>query len=93
MKGNMSISARVAALLAVFALSAFAGVLAPFEQFDKSSFHEEQRDEQPWLGAQMISLSVKGGTSVWLSNYVNSWYWPKPIPDLDGNVYQMGANQ
>ena len=97
MKGNMSISARVAALLAVFALSAFAGVRAPFEQFDRSSFHQGTRAEQDWMGAQLISLSVKGGTSVWLSNYVCNWigslYDPQPLLDLDGNTFQMGTKQ
>ena len=93
MKAYKSFSMRLALFVAAIALSAFAGVKAPFVQFADGSIHNEQRPEQDWLGAQMISLSVKGGTSVWLSNYVNSWYDPKPIPGLDGNVFQMGANQ
>ena len=74
-------------LLAAVAVTAFAGVKAPFYQYDDSAFYEEQRPEQPWLGAQMISMKVAAGTTVWLSNYVQSWY--AAIPDLHGNVFNM----
>ena len=78
-------------LLAAVAVTAFAGVKAPFYQYDASAFYEEQRPEQPWLGAQMISLKVAAGTTVWLSNYVSNWY--TPIPDLHGNVYNMSEGK
>ena len=93
-KVSKNFSKLIALCAAVFAASAFAGISEKnFFQYNASDFVNEQRAQQPWLGAQMISLSVKGGSSVWLSNYINSWFDPKPIPDLNGTTYQMGANQ
>lgn len=64
-----------------------AGVLAPFRQFGQEDFSSYNRPEQKWIPAQMLSLKVAGGTSVWLSNYVRSWY--EPIADLHGNTFNM----
>ena len=60
----------------------FAGVKSPYLQF--SHFEETNtgdytdyiRQDQSWLAAQMITLNVKANTSVWLTNYVRSWYEP-----------------
>lgn len=93
-KVSKNFSKLIALCAAVFAASAFAGISEKnFFQYDASDFVNEQRAQQPWLGAQMISLSVKGGSSVWLANYINSWYDPKPVYDLNGTTYQMGAGQ
>ena len=47
------------------------------------------RSEQPWSPAQMITLNVPAKMDIWLSNYVSSWYDPKPLLPLDGNSYDM----
>lgn len=83
----------ISSILAATAFSVFAGIVGDFHQYDPSAFVGEQRPEQPWLGAQMISMHVTGGNSVWLANYISSWYYPKPVADLNGNTFQMGANQ
>lgn len=83
----------IPSILAATAFSVFAGIVGDFHQYDPSAFVGEQRPEQPWLGAQMISMHVTGGNSVWLANYISSWYYPKPVADLNGNTFQMGANQ
>ncbi|MBQ4479720.1 MAG: hypothetical protein II943_03685 [Victivallales bacterium] len=93
MKVYQRLSLRLALFVVVFAVSVFAGIVGDYYQYDASSFKGEQHSEQPWLGAQMISMHVTGGNSVWLANYINSWYWPTPVPDLNGTAYQMGAGQ
>ena len=57
------------------------------------SYIETANTEQPWPKAQKIQLTVGGPCDVWVSNYVSSWYWPKPLDPLDGNVFDMGATQ
>ena len=93
MKAYKNFSLRLALVVAVFAVSAFAGIVGDYYQYDASSFIGEQRSEQNWLGGQMISMHVSAGSSVWLANYISSWYWPKPVYDLNGTAYQMGAGQ
>ncbi len=93
MKSYKYFSLRLALFVAVFAVSVFAGIVGDYYQYDASAFVGEQRPEQPWMGAQMISMHVTGGNSVWLANYINSWYNPKPVADLNSNTFQMGANQ
>ena len=78
-------------LLATVVVTAFAGVAAPFYQYADGAFTKGMRDAQPWLGAQMISLEVTAGTTVWLSNYVQSWY--EPIPNLHGKVFDMSEGK
>ena len=77
--------------LVLRASCSFGGVQLPFKQFERSDYHESIRLDQNWMGAQMISLSVKANTGVWLSNYVSSWY--APILDLNGNIYDMRSSQ
>ena len=84
---------KLIALIMVSVFTAFAAIEGDFYQYDASAFTGEQRDAQPWLGAQMISMHVTGGNSVWLASYINSWYWPKPVADLNGSMFQMGAGQ
>ncbi len=80
----------VFSIVALVSMVAFAGVEAPFMQFSKTDYSTKLRPDQNWVqSTQLISLKVSAGTDVWLSNYINSWYWPKPIPGLDGNVYDM----
>jgi hypothetical protein len=50
-----------------------------------------RRSDQDWLAAETIKLSINSEMDLWVSNYVNSWYWPKPIDSLDGNIYDMSA--
>ena len=76
-------------MLILTAVSALAGVVEPFKQFTQADFTDYNRSEQNWQFAAPFTLSVKANTSVWLSNYVSSFYWPKPIPDLHGNVFDM----
>ena len=80
-------------VLAVVAAATFAGVVEPFKQFTQADFTDYDKPSQNWDTAKMFTLSVKGGSDVWLSNYVSSWYYPKPLTDLHGNVYDMGGNQ
>ena len=80
-------------LFSLFAFISFAGVEAPFVQFAPEDYCNPHyfRTDQNWLDAQLITLNVHGGTNVWLSNYVQSFY--EPIPDLNGNVYNMNAGK
>ena len=80
-------------VFAVVATAAFAGVVEPFKQFTQADFKDAAKPGQDWSTANVFTLSVKANTTVWLSNYVSSFYWPKPIPDLDGNVYNMAAGK
>ena len=77
----------VSMMFLIVAASAFAGVLEPFKQFTQADFSDAMKPGQPWASAMVFTLNVKANTSVWLSNYVRSFY--EPIPDLDGNVYNM----
>ena len=77
-------------VLLVFMVAAavtFAGVESPFKQFTQSDYHDYAKPGQPWDSADMITLSVKGNTDVWLSNYVNSWFGG--VPDLHGDQFDM----
>ena len=77
--------------LALVAAVSFAGVVEPFKQFTQADYTDYTKPGQAWWPADMFTLSVSGGSDVWLSNYVRSWY--EPIPDLHGNVYDMGAQK
>ncbi len=79
----------VSMMLILTVASVFAGVEEPFKQFTQADFTDYNRSEQNWPSAAPFTLSVKANTSVWLSNYVSSFYWPKPLPDLHGNVFDM----
>ena len=78
-------------VFAVVATAAFAGVVEPFKQFTQADYHDSVKPGQGWWASNMFTLSVGGGSDVWLSNYVRSWY--EPIADLHGNVFDMGADQ
>lgn len=45
---------------------------------------------QDWIPAQMITLNVKAGTSVYLSMYTRSWY--EDMPNLGDSDYAAGYN-
>lgn len=75
-------------LILFVACLAMAGVEEPFVQFYNYCEPHTLRSDQNWFGAQLISLNVTAGNSLWLTNYVKSWY--EPIADL-GNVYQMSG--
>ena len=77
----------VGILTILVTISVFAGVVEPFKQFTQADFTDTMRTEQPWKPAQLFTLSVKADTTVWLSNYVRSFY--EPIPDLHGNTFNM----
>jgi hypothetical protein len=81
----------VSMMLLMVAVSMLAGVLEPFKQFTQADFTDAAKPGQPWASAQVFTLSVKANTSVWLSNYVRSFY--EPIPDLHGNVYNMAPEK
>lgn len=92
-------------LCVLIGLSAIAGIRevegyssdTPYMQFSHveetnfGNYTDSLRADQNWLGAQMITLSIDSECDVWLSNYVSSWYWPKPLDALDGNVFDMSA--
>ena len=92
-------------MMALAAVTAFAeikqisvyGEGASYYQFthdeptNTGDYHDFTNAAQPWLAAQRIHLTIPSEADVWVSNYVNSWYGE--IPALDGNVYQMGAEQ
>lgn len=94
-------------LCAFLAVAAYAGIksvegyesTAPYLQFthnedaNTGNITDARHPEQNWLGAQTITLKIDSECDVWLSNYVSSWYWPKPLDALDGNVYDMSAGK
>ncbi|MBR5077890.1 MAG: hypothetical protein IKX30_04025 [Victivallales bacterium] len=43
---------------------------------------------QEWIPAQMITLSVQAGSSVYLSNYINTWYGT--VENLGSDTYAAG---
>ncbi len=65
----------------LFAAVAFAGVKSPYTQFVRDDFTVERRADQNWLAANMVSMTVHAGTSVWLTNYISNWYGE--VLDLD----------
>ena len=73
-------------LMAAAAIS-FAGVVSPFKQFTQADYNDYAKPGQNWIPANMITLSVKANTDVWLSNYVNSWFGG--VPDLHGDQFDM----
>lgn len=81
----------VSLMLILAAASALAGVVEPFKQFSQADFKDAMKPGQPWASANVFTLSVKANTSVWLSNYVRSFY--EEIPDLGGNVFNMGEKK
>jgi|GEM_PF-2284044 len=78
-------------MLLLAAVSVLAGVAEPFRQFTQADFSDAAKPGQGWSSARVFTLSVKANTSVWLSNYVRSFY--EPIPDLNGNVYNMAGGK
>ncbi|MBP5673365.1 MAG: hypothetical protein J6X49_13330 [Victivallales bacterium] len=69
-----------------------------FHQYTKgdfSSYHTYQSWDPDterftgWTESDMITLKVKGGTTVYLSNYVKDWYGGD-IPDLGDPDYALG---
>ena len=63
-----------------------AGLALELRQFALSDFNRYDT-WQNWESARMITLNVKAGTSVYITNYVSSWYG---IPDLDAADYEAG---
>ncbi len=49
----------------------------------QSDFHIVSRPEQPWFSQEMISLKVKAGTDVYITNYVSNYYDVYDIGDSD----------
>ena len=83
---------RIASLiLGLVAASALSGVVEPFKQFTQADYVDAAKPGQSWFASNTFTLSVKANTSVWLSNYVRSWY--EPIAPLNGNVYDMNAQK
>ena len=78
-------------MLLMAAASALAGVVEPFKQFTQADFSDAEKPGQGWSSASVFSLNVKANTSVWLSNYVRSFY--EPISDLGGNVFNMAEGK
>ncbi|MBR0459492.1 MAG: hypothetical protein IJJ26_09670 [Victivallales bacterium] len=84
----------VSMMLSLVAASAFAGVVEPFKQFTQADYNDAPKPGQSvWKYSDTFTLNVKANTTVWLSNYVNSWYDPKPLNPLHGNVFDMGAQK
>ena len=71
---------------------------AEFVQFTGADYNyfttAQTYTEQGWIPANMIALSVKANTSVYISNYVSSWYGEMPnLGDTDYLAgYDMSAN-
>ncbi len=61
------------------------------EPENKGDYRDGKNNGQNWLAAQTIKLTVGSECDVWLSNYVSTWYGG--IPELNGNVFQMGDGQ
>lgn len=66
-------------LILVFLLVC-AAVCAQFVQFTDSDYNTYTAI-QDWTPAQLITLSVKAGTDVYMSNYISNWY---------GDIYDLG---
>ncbi len=49
----------------------------------KSDFHIVSREEQPWFSQEMISLKVKGGSAIYITNYISNYYEVFDIGDTD----------
>ena len=70
---------------------------ATFVQFthndltNTGNYRDGQNPGQNWLGAQTIMLTIDSEMDLWFSNYISSWYYPKPMTNLDGNIYDMSA--
>ena len=80
-----------------------------FQQFTQGDYHDSIRnflqpgqvwnaESQNWSEARYFTLSVKGGTGVWLSNYISNFYGTE-TPNIDGgnvpldkNTYNMSPN-
>ena len=92
-------------LCAVAVATAYAGVKqidgysedAVYYQFthdpttNNGNWFDSRRSDQNWEPAQMITLKIGAKMDVWLSNYVSSWYDPKPLLPLNGNIFDMDA--
>ncbi len=78
-------------MLAVFSLSVFAGVDAPFKQFTAADYSFADKPTQnQWEYSDMITLKVSAGQEVWLSGIVTSW-WDNSGKELD-EVFDMSKN-
>lgn len=77
----------VSMILILMTISVLAGVVEPFKQFTQTDYTDYNKPGQNWTSANVFTLNVKANTTVWLSNYVRSFY--EPIPDLHGNVFNM----
>ncbi len=53
----------------------------PYTSSDYNSYAPSGYSSQNWVSAQMITLSVKAGSAVYLANYVSSWYWGLDLGD------------
>ena len=83
---------KIASMMLLMAVvSALAGVVEPFKQFTQADFSDTMKPGQSWSSAKLFTLNVKANTSVWLSNYVRSFY--EPIADLNGNVFNMAGGK
>lgn len=58
-----------------------------FVQFTEESYNL-YNTTQDWTSAQMITLSVKKGQDIYLTNYIRSWY--EVLPDLGAKDYLAG---
>ena len=62
-----------------------------FVQFtldDFNTYDSAGGPTQEWTSAQMVTLSVQGGSSVYLSNYINTWYGE--VSNLGDSNYAAG---
>lgn len=73
-------------LLALLLLTSVFVVAAEteFVQFTRDDFHVVRRPSQNWFSAEMISLKVKGGSTVYITNYISNF---DKVYDLDDVNY------
>lgn len=64
-----------------------------YNDLNTGNYTNVYKSDQNWLGAQEILLNINSEVDLYFSNYVSSWYWPKPLTALDGNIYDMGLEQ
>lgn len=78
-------------VLMLVGVATFAGVVEPFKQFEQNDYIDYYRNDQHWISAEVFTLKVKAGSSVWLSNFCDDFN--SPIPDLHNNVFDMSAGR
>lgn len=64
-----------------------------YNDLNTGNYVNAYKPDQNWLGAQEILLNIDSEVDLYFSNYVSSWYWPKPLDPLNGIVYDMGLEQ